>query len=95
MKRKRIKKEKIDVTFGSDSRDDEFYIELRKRKKDMYSFLSLATQGEEIEVYIGKGSDTIIMNLSDLELLLDDSRKRLEKAKAEWKKTLEENPDWE
>lgn len=95
MKRKKINKDKIELTFGSDSRDDEFYIEFREREKDMYSFLSLATHDEEIEAYIGKGSDAVIMSLSDLELLLTESRERLEKAKAEWKKTIEENPDWE
>lgn len=94
MNKRKINKEKIDFTFGSDSKDDEFYIELRELKKDIYSFLSLATNDEEIEVFIGKGADAVVLNLTDLKYILATSKERLGKAKAEWKKTINENPEW-
>lgn len=63
MKNKRISKDKIDSIFGSDNRDDEFYIELRETKDEVFAFLSFATIDEEIQVYIGKGPGAVIMEL--------------------------------
>lgn len=95
MIRKRINKDKIKLTFGSDSRDDEFYIELRESQKDIYSFLSFATIDDDIEVYIGKGVDAVIINLSDLELIIKESKEKLIKAKVDWNRTLDDKPDWD
>lgn len=90
---KKVTKESIDITFTSDI-SDEFFIELREKKGEPYSFIDFATKDKSIEVCIGKGNDAIIMDLKDLEDLIIESKKRLKQAKEDWEKTMENNPEW-
>ncbi|MEL6945071.1 MAG: hypothetical protein AAFO82_20630, partial [Bacteroidota bacterium] len=68
----------IHITFGS-TQDDEFYIEYRRDKDQCFSFITMSTEGNDIIVYLGEGSNVPSISINHLKLIIQEIERETQK----------------
>ena len=77
--------DKFHTTFGSDYRDDGYYLEYRDKVDNPYSFLTFWIQDDQsLKVAIGEGEGAVVMSVSELQNIIANSTERLTQAKNDW-----------